>query len=266
MVVIEPLRDVHDRLARAEEHLEPIKRHIIAYLNSAFDDVVGELKDDEEGGRWLQLDNAMFLPDPRMHTLIGEFLHNLRSALDHLAWRLVEKGGGVPNEHTSFPILKVAPTANKKGITPPPTVIGGVSQKAMAVIECAQPYKWGARFAEHPLWLLHELWNIDKHRHVAARGLLIPGFSISQRLSFSNVLEGKSSGFTFRLRVTSATEEGAEVTLVPDDPTVDVDGHSTVEIYLAEPRHGSKQPLWRTLEDVRTAVLTVVTRAEARCF
>lgn len=257
MPPVDPLRHVDDRLARAEEHLEPIKRHIVAYLNSAFDDVVGELKFDEEGASsTFVLRDAIFLPDPPLHTLIGEFLHNLRSALDHLVWQLVEQNGGKPNEHTSFPILKVAPTANRKGVTPRPHVAGGVSDDAAAIIECAQPYKWGTQFAEHPLWLLHELWSIDKHRHVAAKGMHLRSFSFP---------EGTPS-FTFRVRVTSATEDGAEVALVPDDLAVDVDARSTVEIYLAEPRHGVNQPLWRTLKDARTAVLTIVTQAKDRCF
>jgi len=264
MATIDPLRDVHDRVARAEEHLEPIKRHIIAYLNSAFDNVVGEFKEDEEG-TWLHLVDATFLPPPRMHTLIGEFLHNLRSALDHLAWRLVEQNGGKTTEDTRFPILWEPPPANKKGVAPPPHVSGGVSADALAIIECAQPYKWGVRFAEHPLWLLHGLWNIDKHRHVATKGMRIGAFSFRQHLQ-GIPFPGEGPGFTYRLSVTSVTEDGAKVRAVPDDPTVEVDDESTVEIYLAEPRHGANQPLWRTLEDVRTAVRTIATQAEARCF
>ena len=41
---------------------------------------------------------------------IGEVLHQLRSALDHLAWQLVLLDGARPSRQTQFPILDRAPT------------------------------------------------------------------------------------------------------------------------------------------------------------
>lgn len=47
-----------------------------------------------------------------MFTLTGDILHELRSALDLLAWQFVRVSGGEPTDETSYPILGVPPTAN----------------------------------------------------------------------------------------------------------------------------------------------------------
>jgi hypothetical protein len=55
----------------------------------------------------------------RLNTLIGEFLHNTRSSLDHLAWQLVLSNSGEPSLATCFPILQTAPTTQQeRGATP----------------------------------------------------------------------------------------------------------------------------------------------------
>src|SRR5580704_10825981 len=43
------------------------------------------------------------IPD-RISLIIGDAIHNLRCALDHLMWQLVEAGGGTPDKSTYFPI------------------------------------------------------------------------------------------------------------------------------------------------------------------
>jgi hypothetical protein len=169
--MLEQLADIFDRLRRAEEHFESIKSELLAYYNSDPCALSGTYKPDANGlaggGEW----SAKLDPlGVRLNTLIGEFLHDLRSSLDHLVWQLVLHNGAQPTEETKFPILKVGPTSDKKGQQPPPHIAGGVSPEALALIELAQPYQLGTAYADNVLWVLHQLWNIDKHRHVIARG------------------------------------------------------------------------------------------------
>jgi hypothetical protein len=49
--------------------------------------------------------------DPEWALELGEVLYQLRSALDHLTWQLVNLDGGTPNEQTQFP---VKPSPNDK--------------------------------------------------------------------------------------------------------------------------------------------------------
>lgn len=47
-------------------------------------------------------------PPVEWSVLIGDIVHNARSALDHLAYALVIRDGGTPDEHTYFPITDQA--------------------------------------------------------------------------------------------------------------------------------------------------------------
>jgi hypothetical protein len=104
-------------------------------------------------------------PDLEWSIRIGEVLHQLRSALDHLAWQLVLIDGGRPSRQTQFPILDHPPTAVSELLRQvhDPEILG--------FVDWCQPYHGGAggpltRFQAHgqPLWVLRCLNNIDKHR------------------------------------------------------------------------------------------------------
>jgi hypothetical protein len=89
--------------------------------------------------------------------IIGDAIHNLRSSLDHLAWQLVEAGGGVPNKSTYFPICQsshqyVSAMGSGDLARIPPG-----AEHALFVI---QPYVTGI----DTLSILHELDIFDKHR------------------------------------------------------------------------------------------------------
>lgn len=99
--------------------------------------------------------------------LLGDFAHNARSALDHLAYLIVLDNNGGKDEWTQFPIC-VAPwewaSQQKK-------CIGNASERHKAIIETFQPYQrrdlygfysiWGA--IEDPFAILNRISNIDKH-------------------------------------------------------------------------------------------------------
>jgi hypothetical protein len=105
--------------------------------------------------------------DTEWRLVIGEILYNLRSALDQLAWQLIILAGKQPNERTQFPIrdtpfndagdlvgAELRPTIHHAGIR--------------AAVEEVQPYR-GVQGEPHPfnlspLWKLHRLNIIDKHR------------------------------------------------------------------------------------------------------
>ena len=244
---------IWDRQTRAQEHFEAVEGLLLAYYNSRLGKLSGEFDPD---GDFVMRSIAFGLPDFRLYTIVGELLHDLRSSLDHLAWILVVENGGDPTQDTRFPILKVAPAANKKGINPPPHVAGGASTDALAIIDAAQPYKWGPRFAEHPLWVLHELWNIDKHRHIVLKGTAVESF----------VIPAGTPRFTFTLQPESVSVDGAIFVLVPDDPTVDVDIRTTLQVFVQEPRYGVATPLRRTLEHIRFTVFHIAKDAEDHCF
>ncbi len=91
--------------------------------------------------------------------VVGEVLHDLRSALDHLAWQLVLFDGGKPNRDTTFPILtKPGPVNIKPGIS---------SEAIVRALTDAQPFSRAVEFGhdprDRPLEILRVLNNYDKH-------------------------------------------------------------------------------------------------------
>jgi hypothetical protein len=195
----------------------------------------------------------------RANTLVGEFLHDLRSAFDHLAWQLVLQNGGTPNpEKTNFPVWARQPETQREGKQALPNIPGGISTTARTIVHDAQPYQWGDGYSRHPLWMLHQLWNVDKHRYIVASGGRI-------RTVFPNARA--TLGFKFGVRLESADEHGAQFAVVPDDPGMDVDAHLAMQVALDEPEYGIElAPFMESLRNMHEMARAVVTEAEARCF
>jgi hypothetical protein len=106
----------------------------------------------------------------RWGVLVGEIIHNLRSALDHAFFRLAN-GPGVNPRHLQFPIFKEEadynrwrqPSKDRKRADP----MTHVPARAVSHIEWFEPFKAHARgepSATDPLARLNEMSNLDKHR------------------------------------------------------------------------------------------------------
>lgn len=101
---------------------------------------------------------------PDAELTFGDCIHNLRSALDHLAYQLVVLNKRTPGNKTFFPIHDRPPRTGVKHLWRKRPLVRDVSVKAYRLIESVQPYKRGnigGRLAE-----LRDLDNIDKHRHL----------------------------------------------------------------------------------------------------
>jgi hypothetical protein len=117
--------------------------------------------------------------DPALPLAIGDCIHNLRSALDHLIFQLaVLNSKAVEAEKTiSFPVFLTDKDFQgfiKKKVAP------FIDRKALAEIEKLQPYQSGNAHEADILWVLSQLDIIDKHRLlvVIARYLTPTGFTI----------------------------------------------------------------------------------------
>lgn len=101
--------------------------------------------------------------DPLIPLRMGDCIHNMRQALDHLAYRLAissYRQDPPPNEeNTGFPITTTPAHFNN-------AVYGKIAAKKFlpkgvhAALEMVQPHPGRPQH----LWLLHELDNLDKHR------------------------------------------------------------------------------------------------------
>lgn len=101
---------------------------------------------------------------------IGEVVHALRSALDHLAWQLVIAGGGTPNNRTQFPVCKRKTKTRVFKCLPYPRkkfrlrISGEVPPRALALIEAVQSYH--GTDESRRISAINELDVFDKHREL----------------------------------------------------------------------------------------------------
>lgn len=155
------LEGIRLKVERAHEHLQALDdklRELSKRLNQ--EGVIRE--NDSQTGDYvwrLKVDPALTYP---ISIISGDFVHNLRSALDQLVFELATKDRPL----TEFRIfLKPGPGRDgfhEAGIPK----IWSLPIDAKVIIERMQPYNgWnGLKGKRHPLWLIHDLDRIDKHR------------------------------------------------------------------------------------------------------
>lgn len=89
------------KFARALTIIDQLEIEVAAYLESQPFSLYAEEGDD---GYLLTKVRITRYPPEEWSLLVGDIVHNARSALDHLAWRLVESCGALPSQSTAFPI------------------------------------------------------------------------------------------------------------------------------------------------------------------
>ncbi len=143
------------KLERAEQHIFNLKE----FWNRFRDDAYPILHQDTPDGayRMYYLGNVAPI-DADIPLIAGDAIHNLRSALDHLAYRLVCVGtdSSGPFDHVYFPTGE-RPRKFKARVR---TIRKCLQPDAVKALTEVQAYPGGAGDA---LWNLHQLDIIDKH-------------------------------------------------------------------------------------------------------
>lgn len=116
-------------------------------------------------------------PPVEIGLVAGDVIHNLRSALDHLAWQLVLANGQTPSVSTCFPIFDSA----ERFQTMDARKVRGMSQSAIDAIGATKPYKDGA----DALWCLHKLDIADKHHALLTAIISVVEASLTSFGSFT---------------------------------------------------------------------------------
>jgi len=183
----DPLFGSRTKIERAKQHLRDLDACMKAF--TASDPYPLGSKFDEQTGLH-QLYVERLTPIPSMApAIIGDIVHNLRSALDHLAYRLVFKGtsgvgiltknGGNPFQHVYFPIFDDVHKYEARKVGQ----IKGMSKPAIDAIDRIKPYKGG----NDTLWRLHRLNNIDKHRLLVVVAAQFQGFYLDTGWLIPNI-------------------------------------------------------------------------------
>jgi hypothetical protein len=175
------------KVERAVEHIHDLNKFLNTFAESDF--YSASVK--EHRGHnciFLDIDKSGF-DMTHCALIIGDALHNLKSALDILYYQTFEAAApGKADHRTRFPIRD----EREELIT---AIDGGLKQKGLAgdsrvalivdvLLDIVQPYK----AANHPLWALHDLNILDKHQ------LLIPVFDV-MRFSAIRFEDDKNNSF-----------------------------------------------------------------------
>lgn len=152
------------KLARAEHHLDDFDTVLEAWIHS---DPVGLTPTRHADGVtedwWINITTEI---PPVASLILGDCVHNFRSALDHLAMALaVDNGADILNTSTMFPIYQDQGEFQSNG----QRRINLLSPVAQAFIERLQPYHRSGN--EWLLWELNELDIADKHRTLLIHNL-----------------------------------------------------------------------------------------------
>lgn len=143
---------------RAKLHLDALNRELDAFAKEPYTVVA---KEDAENSRYIRRTQFQAL-NPVMGMLLGEFLYNLRSGLDQLAWQIA-----TPDARKRFPSIicfpifeRVSNSHDRKNYN---KALDWFPDDVKKEIENLQPHKQPNAIMDHPLWQLNKLCNIDKH-------------------------------------------------------------------------------------------------------
>ncbi len=148
------------KVRRAGKHLSELERKAMAFLERNPDQFSSKL-DPEDFDFVIYEIPPNRAPPTTFGPVFGDIVHNLRSALDHIAWQLALLTKSKPYKRTAFPIIidrKADSLREFKRLTK------DVWPAAIPIIRQLQPYHRGKNAKLHELAILHALWNDDKHR------------------------------------------------------------------------------------------------------
>jgi len=168
------------KIERANKHIMDLEREVSAFIE---DNPGRELlacdTDPETGDIIYRVKYNRPIPIA-IQLIAGDIAHNLRSALDHLVWQLVEAGGGRPNGFTALPVCKDTEHFQSRKTT---KKVAGIAPEAKRLVELMQPYN----ALDNMLLAITEVNNFDKHRllFVVAKKITATRVGIGERTAAS---------------------------------------------------------------------------------
>lgn len=166
MLADDRLRLIRVKIERANKHIENLEDACRPFVGPVFKTVT--LKPHSHTGKPELYFGSMNIYSSDIPAIAGDAVHNLKSALVHLAFQLVSAGvaSGIPRqgrlEDIQFPIAHSSDAYESRKLR----YVEGARREAIEAIDRLKPYKDG----NAALWLLYKLDNIDKHSFIFAVG------------------------------------------------------------------------------------------------
>jgi hypothetical protein len=215
------------RLERSQEHLKALndaRAGVFAEGDASFHFTLIGKPNSHRTKLLFHVSEMEQIATLRWGMFVGDAVHSLRSALDHLVFAAASE----PTRQCAFPICKTA----KEWAIESPGILWSVPDDLRALIDNAQPYHRGDSAHAHPLAVLNTLWNLDKHRTIPVTAFV----PVLVEWGGTNLVGIESTG-DLKLHTRRALEPGAviaEILVTPDDsglePQMDMDCHFLFEV------------------------------------
>jgi hypothetical protein len=199
------------KLDRAVEHIDALRVEQRAYMQT--EPMHVESRFDGDTGWWV-FSASCERVSIRYSNIVGDCVHNLRSALDQLVAQAVIANGGQPTTDHQFPITETAASFTKQA----KRRLESVSEPHRAIIEAAQPYHERNDGSGKPqaLVVLNDLSNRDKHRLINAV-TLVAGSDQPWQINFGGNADAGPLG-EIRMRQGNVQKDGEELARVHITP------------------------------------------------
>jgi hypothetical protein len=191
--------------------------------------------------RWNQIE------EPSLSVIAGDYVHNLRSALDYVVTALVQASNAQLRESHQFPIFTSRVAYSKAAGTASKAKSGGPLRDikhGLGLIERFQPYHQKPNPHSHPLAHINRLSNTDKHRQTLML-MALPAEGKNPSLMFEfgggTCVEIWQSP-TFTLSVYDEAKIAALRFAEPHPPEVGMNGTLTLQPMLGAPSFPPKYP------------------------
>jgi hypothetical protein len=257
---------------RAEKHIDDLKRAVDTFLGEEPYAIRFE-ENPDTGDRTYYIGKDAEVP-PDIPVICGDAVHNLRTALDHLIYRLahVHTSGKGPFDNLHFPIGETKTAFEKslaralhyksklKGPTP------RLGQDTVKAIRSLEPYGGGT--GEY-FWHLHKLDIIDKHHLLLTAASsnqyhsMVPSErALSKRDFLGAEMSESSAALDAKTFLESHTPKfplktGDKLWTVAK-ANVDENMHLPIEIAFADPPVLAGEPIIETLDEISSAVRNTV--------
>jgi hypothetical protein len=154
------------KIDRAAKHMNALEAEFAEFFKSDPYRITGHFEPDGPDSGWQTVEiDVKREPPPHWGVLVGDVVHNLSSALDHLMWQLARWNGKRPAKRSAFPAVeRRLHIRDPEGVWP--NILKRLDPKHRAMVEAAQPYHRWSRAQFHPLAAIRRLSNIDKHRYI----------------------------------------------------------------------------------------------------
>jgi hypothetical protein len=214
------------------------------------------------GWRHLFRIGRLIQPPVMVGPILGDYIQNLRAALDHLAWELVQKGTATNYNpsRVQFPIHSVGRSANPTRRTFATEVslnLPGVSRSQRAFVRKYQPYHRG----HWHLSALATLSNRDKHRLITPVHL----FATDVRRRHLRPTKGRIVSWKVLLpQGRPVTETTPFLEVIVSDPDAEVEMFANLSTPVTFEEHSGRYCRMPALREVGEKVAEILEEAARR--